>query len=452
MAQRKVPIIENTRRFCRMLCDFNFQGLWHQFRRALGLRGPVPEPEMPELDELIYADADLPAGVFSKVLPFRILIFSHDLNLEGASISLFEMISALRKKGVVDPEVIALEDGPLRGRYEIAGIPISVLLCDSDKLSTVKRLNKEVHSLAEAIRQKNPCVVFANTLRSFLAILAAKQAGIPSIWNLRESASWDTFFSYLPDPVAQQAITAIYLPYRVIFVSHASRRIWDRFNRYGNFDVIHTAIDLSRFPKTRDPSERVRARVSLGLKDDTVVVLCVGTINARKAQNDLVEAVAHLPKVASERTQVLLVGDDRDPYAKKLKQRCRALFPDILGKIRFFSSTESVQRFYEAADIFVLCSREESFPRVILEAMAFGIPILTTPVNGAAEQVVEGKNAFFYAEGKIEDLAEKIGSLVQNETLRKQMGLSSLRRLSELTIFDEMTDAYAAVFRAAAKK
>ena len=443
---------ENAERFWRIVRDRNFPGLLHQLKRVVGLRGLVPVPSMPDSGKRSRADDGSREGLFCGGSSLRVLFFSHDLNLEGAPISLCELIVALRQRGIADPEVISFEDGPLRRRYESAGILVSFFPWASDRLSTVSRLDKAVNALAKVIRQKRPDVVFANTLRSFLAILAVKEAGIPSVWNPREGASWDTFFCYLPDPVAQRAITAICLPYRVVFVSHASRQIWDRFDRYGNFEVIHNGIDLSRFPKRSKSSTREQVRESLGIKDSTVVLLCVGTISARKAQRDLLEAVALLPRALLERVQVFLLGEDRNTYAKNLKRRCRAFSPDLRERIRLFPSTESVEKFYEAADIFVLCSREESFPRVILEAMAFGLPIIATPVHGVTEQCVEGENALFYANWNVEDLASKIESLVKDETLRKQMGQSSLHCLSKLKTFEEMTDAYASVLRKAAKK
>ncbi len=444
---------EKSERFWRALRAGNFSGLWLQCRRALGLRGPVPAPSMPEPNRRFYLENDACEDVSLGIPTPRLLVFSHDLNLEGAAISLFEMILALKQRGVADPEVITFKDGPLRAKYEAAGILVSIFSCDPDGLSTVRRLDEAVRALAELIRQKRPDVVFANTLRSFLAILAAKEARIHSVWNVREGAPWNTFFCYLPDPVAQRAIAAISLPYRVVFVSHASRKIWAPFDRYGNFDVIHNGIDLSRFPQRGKAAERERSRASLGLEEGAVAILSLGTINARKGQKDLVEAVALLPRPVLERVQILLVGDDRDPYAADLKKRCRALPPDVRQRIRFFQPTDQVQPFYGSADIFVLCSRQESFPRVTLEAMAFGLPIIATPVHGVIEQCVEGENAFFYPNGNIKDLAGKIELLIKNEILRKQMGQNSSRRLSRLKPFEEMTDAYASIlFKAAGKR
>ncbi len=448
MTQRKISASRKWQRVWRMLRDRNFFGLWHQLKHALGLWRPVPAPVMPEPTKPVHAAfVDLPS--ISPAI--RLLVFSHDLNMEGASISLFELILELQKNGVVTPEVVAFEDGPLRGRYEASGIPISIFPCDRDKNSTIRRLEMNLLALAAVMRQRAPSLILANTLRSFLAILAAKEAGIPSVWIVRESSPWNTFFSYLPEPVAQRAIAAICLPYRVVFVSHASRGVWKQFDRYGNFEVIHNGIDLSRFPGMKGPNEKERARRELGLKDDVTVILCVGTINARKSQDDLVRAVGVLSRMIQERIEVLFVGDDESPYAIKLRQRCESSPPYIRKSIRFFSTTKSVQQFYEAADIFVLCSREESFPRVTLEAMAFGLPLVTTPVHGVVEQVVAGGNAFFYQQGDIDDLGRRIASLVQDDDLRKRMGQSSEQRFSELNDFKKMVQAFAVICGRASK-
>lgn len=419
---------------------------------GLGLRGPVPVPVMPGREGMSVATEKTPARSTAKRSANKLLVFSHDLNWEGASISLFELITALRRKGLADPEVITFDDGPLRSKYEKEGIPVSCFSFDPDSLSTSKRLTLWVNALAALIREKCPEVILVNTLRSFLAVLAAKEAQVPSVWTIRESASWDRFFCYLPDSVAQKAIGAICLPYRVVFVSHASRKIWERFDRYDNFEVIHNGIDLSRFSEKRNIFDREQRRKSLGMEDGVIAILCVGTINKRKGQEDLVSAISFLPPELMERIQIFFVGDDRDPYAGRLKRKCRVLSSQYRRIIRFFPSTEEIQRFYETADLFVLCSREESFPRVTLEAMAFGLPIITTPVFGVKEQVVEGENAFFYETGNARDLARKIQSFIHDESLRKNMGLKSAQRFVELTTFDKMVDAYATVCRGAAKK
>jgi glycosyltransferase involved in cell wall biosynthesis len=122
---------------------------------------------------------------------------------------------------------------------------------------------------------------------------------------------------------------------------------------------------------------------------------------------------------------------------------------NVRDGIRIIQPTESVASFYAATDIFVLSSKIESFPRVVLEAMVFGLPIITTPVFGVLEQVVEGENALFYAPGDSRLLAEQIEKLATDDALRLRMAESSLERISQMTTFDEMVAAYARICREA---
>lgn len=379
----------------------------------------------------------------------KVVVFSHNLCYEGASISLKELVLGLMHRGVVTPAIVAFEDGPLRTEYESHGIPVQVLPGILHKVSTLNRLRMEVERLALLIQESGAGLVFVNTLLNFPAVLAAEQAGVPSVWNPRESEPWDSVFRFLPDPVAQCAIAAIGLPRKAVFVAHATRKVWNTFDVHGRFEVIHNGINLNRFLLRNDPTERARCRNALGLKAGSIAILCVGTLCDRKGQMDLVEAFALLPEAISNRIQILLIGDDSGNYAEAIKDRCRSLPDNALGGIRIVPPTDSIASFYAAADVFVLSSKVESFPRVVLEAMAFGLPIITTPVFGVLEQVVEGENALFYPPGNSRLLAEKIEKLVSDDALRLRMAESSLQRISQMTTFDEMVSAYASICREA---
>ncbi len=424
-------------------------GTWliHRLRLSLGLRGPVPRPE-----SLVsrVSSADAPYGRSPSFrIPIKLLIFSHNLCYEGASISLKELVFGLTNRQAITPEVVAFEDGPLRAEYEAHGISVRVLPSAQHNVFTLKLLSIEVERLVLLIQASGAGLVFVNTLLNFPAILAAERAGVPSVWNPRESEPWDSYFRFLPDPVAQRAIAAIGLPRKVVFVAHATRKVWKDFDVRGSFEVIHNGINLNRFPSRDDAAERARCRNTLGLKADSIAILCVGTLCDRKGQMDLVAAFASLPEAISNRVQILLVGDDGGRYANAIKDKCHSLPPNVGNAIRIFPPTETIASFYAAADLFVLSSKVESFPRVVLEAMAFGLPIITTPVFGVLEQVVEGENALFYPPGDSSLLAKQIEKLVSDEALRGRMSQSSLQRITQMTTFDEMVDAYASICREA---
>lgn len=432
-------------KLARCVLSGDITWLIHRVRVALGMRGPVPRPE-PLLSQ-VGTSASLNGKAIGQNGPIKIIVFSHNLDFEGASISLKELVVGLFQRGVVAPEIVAFQDGPLRSGYTSQGISVQVVPGVLHKVSTLKRLGVEVDRLAVLILGSGAELVMVNTLLNFPAVLAAEHAGLPSVWNIHESEPWDQYFYFLPDPVAQRAIAAIGLPRKVIFVAHATRKVWDAFDRHHSFKVIHNGINLNRFPLRTDEAERRRCRDALGLQPGCIAILNVGTLCDRKSQLDLVEAFSVLPDEISSCVQILLVGDDRGDYADALKKRCRLLPIHSRERVRVVPPTESIASFYAAADLFILNSKVESFPLVVLEAMAFGLPIITTPVFGVCEQVVEGENALFYPPGDSGVLAKQIEQLVSDDARRLRMAESSRQRMSQMTTFDEMVEAYANVIR-----
>src|SRR5207249_80052 len=117
--------------------------------------------------------------------------------------------------------------------------------------------------------------------------------------------------------------------------------------------------------------------------------------------------------------------------------------------LRILPETPEPFTYFSAADLFVCTSRIESFPRVILEAMSFGLPIVTTPVFGISEQVQENVNALLYPPGDAKSLATKLTTLVLDSSFRISLGANSILVLQGLTDFEQMTTAYGEIFREA---
>jgi glycosyltransferase involved in cell wall biosynthesis len=119
----------------------------------------------------------------------------------------------------------------------------------------------------------------------------------------------------------------------------------------------------------------------------------------------------------------------------------------LRGKVSVYPAGADVRPYYAAADVFVLCSLIESYPRVILEAMTYGLPVITTPVFGVLEQVSENENALFFEPGNVAQLARNMDCLLHNKSLCMQMAGSSLKKARELTTFDEMVRSYEKIFQ-----
>ena len=413
--------------------------LWfsHQFKLLFKLRGSVPRPKV----ERSHLNWPTTHSASRRGESIKLLVFSHNLSHEGASISLKELVCGLKNNHNILPEVISCEDGPLRGDYESEGIAVSIVTNSLDCISTLKRLDHAIKSLAIRIQVSEPDLVFANTLLNFPAILAAENAGVPSIWNPRESEPWDSYFKFLSDPVAQKAIAAIGLPRKVVFVADATRAVWNEFEQVANFAVIHNSLNLNRF-SGQNKANKVSERKAFGWSETETVFLCVGTVCERKGQADAIKALTKVAHSIRSPVRLVLVGDASRRYAINQINLAGQFKANGVVRVTFVESTTEIGRYYLAADVFMLCSRVESYPRVILEALAFGLPIISTPVYGVTEQIPNPQDALFYEPGDVETLGRHIMDMTEYPQTRQHYEACSRARYSQMQSFNEMLQAY----------
>ncbi|HST21658.1 MAG TPA: glycosyltransferase family 4 protein, partial [Blastocatellia bacterium] len=152
---------------------------------------------------------------------------------------------------------------------------------------------------------------------------------------------------------------------------------------------------------------------------------------------------------SASKTKCFIVGDRPSAYSERLKSAVQDLPDSKRSRVVIVPETSDTALYYSAADLFVCTSRVESFPRVILEAMMAGLPIVTTPVYGIAEQVRENINALFYPPGDGAALADRIDRLVKDPRLRQKFAANSREVLDTLTDFEAMVGAYGKIFREA---
>lgn len=436
----------------RLLLAGDFPELLNRLRVAvLGKRSiafpqlSAPDPP-PDQEPCLAPDGGAHAAPDG---PVNCTMFAHNLNYEGAPVSQFDLTRALMERGIIVPDVIAFNDGPLRAAYERIGIAVTVIPPCLERISNLSRLQRVVHELAALIKARRAALVYANTLLTFVAVLAAHEARIPSIWNVRESEPWETCFGFLHPSVAQRALAAITLPYRVIFVADATRRIWSRFDVRKNFGVIPNSLDPRSLRPKAGADDRERLRRELGYQEGEIVFLCVGTICERKGQRDLVRALATLQGASALNARVCLVGNEESRYARRLRSDIASLPPERRAHVARHPATSDIHAFYAAADVYVLCSRLESYPRVILEAMAHGLPVIATPVFGVLEQIPPEANALFFNPGDVSALAGHLRLMVEDRQLRGQMAARSESEFAALNGFEKMVASYGGVFSGA---
>jgi glycosyltransferase involved in cell wall biosynthesis len=206
--------------------------------------------------------------------------------------------------------------------------------------------------------------------------------------------------------------------------------------------TIENGIDLSRFAPL--PEARAEARTALGLAADAFVVGTVGRLVREKNQAALVRAMAPL---LSETTRLLLVGDGEERAA--VERAVAALDNDGGNKARFVSllgARSDTPRIYAALDVFALSSDSEGLPLVIIEAMASGLPVVSTAVGGIPAVVVEGVTGTLVAAGDVNALSTRLGQLAASPTLGVTWGTEGRRRALLRYSAERMVNDYFAVY------
>jgi UDP-glucose:(heptosyl)LPS alpha-1,3-glucosyltransferase len=166
---------------------------------------------------------------------------------------------------------------------------------------------------------------------------------------------------------------------KVLAVSELSRQeILDSYPTMppGDVAVLHSGVDVERFHPARRSSDGPVVRAELGLEPDQPVVLLVGTGFRRKGVDTLLEIWRREPPPGAA---LVVVGNDQHLGARTRAAR------ELPGPVVFTGPRRDVERLYAAADLFALPSLHEGCPVAILEALASGLPVVTSRATGAPE-------------------------------------------------------------------
>jgi glycosyltransferase involved in cell wall biosynthesis len=182
--------------------------------------------------------------------------------------------------------------------------------------------------------------------------------------------------------------------------------------------VVSNGIDVDRWKP--DLQTRLKVREELGLRNE-FLWLAVGRLEPVKDYPTLLNAFARAPQSA----ELLVLGAGW--LEADLKQLAGSL--GLGQRVRFEGFRTDVARWMQAADGFVLTSRHEGLPMVLLEAGACGLPVVATNVPGTCEVVIHGETGWLTPAGDPEQLAAAMGWLMRIP-LRKRLGIGERARKS----------------------
>jgi glycosyltransferase involved in cell wall biosynthesis len=213
---------------------------------------------------------------------------------------------------------------------------------------------------------------------------------------------------------------------KLIVVSplNTEKGLADRIATPEKYVTIRSGIDLERFRYPTRPREAVRAE--LGIPPDATVVGTVTRLSEQKAPLDFVSAAARIGARHPD-VQFVIVGDG--PMRAEVEAAITS--EGLTHSVHLTGLRRDVPDLMHSFDIFALSSLWEGLPRVLPQAMAAGLPIVATAVDGNTEAVTDGANGFLTPAGDPGALAEALLKLLRDPALAARMGQAGLARIDE---------------------
>jgi glycosyltransferase involved in cell wall biosynthesis len=180
--------------------------------------------------------------------------------------------------------------------------------------------------------------------------------------------------------------------------------------------VVYVPNAVEIFPLDQVQEYREQWRARLGLPNCAVLVLGVGGLRPQKNFARFIDVIERVRQRVS--VHAVVAGEDQGCLADLLKQLAR---PGVQRSVQLIGAVPDARELMCAADIFLLSSDHEGMPNVVMEAMAAGVPCVSTPVSGVRDLIEESVSGFI-ATASVADLAQHVIRLSEDVGLRRAVG------------------------------
>jgi len=277
-----------------------------------------------------------------------------------------------------------------------------------------------------------------------LGRIAARLAGVPVIvhtahgWGFNDQQSWYVYWLYV---VIERVCAPFTDAIVVVGAPNREKGLALGIGRPEQYRLIRSGIEVQAFRDVRTTRDEARRR--LGLPRDAFVIGSVGRLEGQKSPLDLLAAFV---PVAGERPETHLVYVGEGSWRGELEASIARA--GLSGRVHLTGLRRDVPELMRAFDVFALASRWEGLPRVFPQAMAAGLPIVATRVDGAPDAVTPGENGWLVDVGDMAAMARCLRALACDPAMARRMGAAGRARVDEFAVermVEELAELYAAL-------
>jgi glycosyltransferase involved in cell wall biosynthesis len=368
--------------------------------------------------------------------PLRVALIAGTLTQGGAEKQLVYMTRALQRSGV-DVRVYALTRGEFYdAALRASGIaPVWVGRLGSPPL--------RIAAIAAALRDFRPHVVQATHFYVNLYVSAvASLYGAVAIGAVRN----DTLFDVAAN--GRWGSWLLRAPRALLVNSHAARRNAEALGVDPlAIHVLPNAISLLDFDAGAPSGERPMER-PMRAHPQPLTVAAAGRLVPAKRFDRFLEALALARREIPELGGVL-IGDGPERDALRTAAEAHGLLPD---GVRFLGRRDDIPALLRGATMYALTSDHEGFPNVVMEAMAAGLPVITTPAGDAGVVVEDEVTGYVVPASDVGGMAERMVRLARSPELRRRFGDAGRRRVEEEYSFERLGERLLGAYRTMAER
>ena len=277
-----------------------------------------------------------------------------------------------------------------------------------------------------------------------LGRIAARLAGVPVIvhtahgWGFNDEQPWYLNWLYI---VLERLCAPFTGALIVVGAPNRDKGLALGIGRPEQYRLIRSGIEVQAFRDVRTSRDEARRRI--GLPRDAFVIGSVGRLEGQKAPLDLFAAFT---PVAAEHPEAHLVYVGEGSWRGELEAAIARA--GLQGRVHLVGLRRDVPELLRAFDVFALASRWEGLPRVFPQAMAAGLPIVATRVDGAPDAITPGENGWLVDVGDTAAMARYLRALAGDPAMARRMGAAGRARVDEFAVermVEELAELYAAL-------
>ena len=372
----------------------------------------------------------------------RILFTSWYTGLGGGETDLLALAEALDPERY-EPHLLTPSEGKLSERWRAAGWPAQIIPYRGASTYFVPAIWARfpvVRRFADLLIQQRIELVQSEYHTLPLIAPAARQAGVPVTWTV-----WGWWFA--PKPWQRQFFRSI--P-SAVARSKAIREGFlgtPPFMPADGMPVIYSGVNTERFHPGLDGAS---LRREVGIGEDVSVVAMVARFQRVKGHHTF-QAMAERILIELPYTHFIVAGDDTFGVAADERYRDEILSSarssaNLRERLHYVGFRHDVESVYAAADVVVCPSDFESYGIANLEAMACGVPVVSTRRGGPSETIVDEETGFLLDPGDAIALATKVLRLLKDAEMRASMGNAGRERMMARFSTESAVSAYTEIY------